>query len=694
MAGANSNIQVTDLDFNNIKTNLKTFLQSQDVLKDYNYEGSALNVLLDILAYNTQYNAYYTNMVANEMFLDTALLRSSVVSQSKILNYTPRSAIAPSATINLQVGNVTASSLTLPKFTPFISEAIDGVTYSFVTSGAHTVNTNLTTNIALFENVEIKQGLTSTLSYTVDDTTNPKYIFEIPETTVDSSTLTVTVQVSSANNYSATYTPATNFLTLDGASEVYFLQESLSGTYQVYFGDGILGKKLSNGNIVNLSYIVTQGTASAGANSFVIMSTVGGFSNTTTTSITAASQGGGKESIDSIKFQAPKSFAAQGRAVSKNDYITAIQQNDLGYSFDAVSVWGGEENNPPIYGQVFVSIKPAGSFSLTATQKQRIIADVINPISVVTVTPTIVDPDYTYLKLVVNLIYDQTKTSQTSTQIAEGVRTAIQNFGTNTLNTFNSTFNSYELLTAVQNYSPAIISSEYKLQLQKKFLPNLTNPTTYNLYFDTPLQTNRYTTGINSYPGMSFRDTVNFATIIEGVYIEEVPSSTNSVETISVINPGFSYTTAPIVTILGDGTGATAHAIVSGTGYITSIVIDDGGNGYTSALVIITAADGDTSGQNGAAIANLSGRYGTLRTYYNNTTQVKTIINSNIGTVDYQTGTITLNSFAPYDVADPLGQFSVIVTPSSSIISSSYNKIITIDPFDSQAITVNVTAKT
>ena len=694
MAGANSNIQVTDLDFNNIKTNLKTFLQSQDVLKDYNYEGSALNVLLDILAYNTQYNAYYTNMVANEMFLDTALLRSSVVSQSKILNYTPRSAIAPSATIKLQIGNVTTASLTLPKFTPFISEAIDGVTYSFVTSGAHTVNTNLTTNIALFEDIEIKQGLTSTLSYTVDDTTNPKYIFEIPETTVDSSTLTVTVQVSSANNYSATYTPATNYLTLDGNSEVYFLQESLSGTYQVYFGDGILGKKLSNGNIVNLSYIVTQGTASAGANSFVIMSTVGGFSNTTTTSITAASQGGGKESIESIKFQAPKSFAAQGRAVSKNDYITAIQQNDLGYSFDAVSVWGGEENIPPIYGQVFVSIKPAGAYNLTATQKQRIISDVINPISVVTVTPTIVDPDYTYLKLVVNLVYDQTKTSQSSSQIAEGVKTAIQNFGNNTLNTFNSTFNSYDLLTAVQNYSPAILSSEYKLQLQKKFLPNLTNPTTYNLYFDTPLQTNRYTTGISSYPAMSFRDTINLATIIEGVYIEEVPSSTNSVETISVINPGFSYTIAPTVTILGDGTGATAHAVVSGTGYITSIVVDDGGNGYTSALVVITTADGDTSGQNGAAIANLSGRYGTLRTYYNNTTQVKTIINSNIGIIDYQNGSITLNSFAPYDVADPLGQFSVIVTPSSSIISSSYNKIITIDPFDSQAITVNVTAKT
>ena len=179
----------------------------------------------------------------------------------------------------------------------------------------------------------------------------------------------------------------------------------------------------------------------------------------------------------------------------------------------------------------------------------------------------------------------------------------------------------------------------------------------------------------------------------EGVYIEEVPSSTNSVETISVINPGFSYTTAPIVTILGDGTGATAHAIVSGTGYITSIVIDDGGNGYTSALVIITTADGDTSGQNGAAIANLSGRYGTLRTYYNNASQVKTIFDSNIGTIDYLNGIITLESFNPYGVNEPLGQLTISVTPTTNIISSSYNRIITIDPYDSNAIKVSVTAK-
>ena len=692
MAAANSNIQISELDFSTIKSNFINYLQSQDAFKDYNFDGSSMSVLLDVLAYNTQYNSYYLNMVANEMFLDSAIQRSSVISQAKVLNYTTKSSIAPTAEVTVVFSNVTASSLTLPAYTPLLSSAINGINYNFLTFDSSTVN--VSNNTATFQNVKIKQGSIGNYSYIINSITNPSYTFEVPDPTIDTTTLQVVVQQSSANTAVEVYNLSTNNLELSGSSKVYFLQESLTGNYQIYFGDGILGKKLSDGNIVLVSYISTEGTASAGANSFQFMSSVGGYYPSQVISVTPATTGGDKESIDSIKFQAPKSFAAQGRAVSKNDYITAIQQNDLGYSFDAVSVWGGEENIPPVYGQVFISLKPAGAYSLTATQKQRIIADVINPISVVTVTPTIVDPDYTYLKLVVNLVYDQTKTSQSSSQIAEGVKTAIQNFGNNTLNTFNSTFNAYDLLTAVQNYSPAILSSEYKLQLQKKFLPNLTTATTYNLYFDTPLQANRYTTGISSYPGMFFRDTTNFATIIEGVYIEEVPSTTNSVESISVINPGFSYTDTPTVTILGDGTGATAHAVLSGTGYITKIVIDDGGNGYTSALVVITPASGDTSGQNAAAVANLSGRYGTLRTYYNNTSQVKTIINSNIGIIDYQNGSITLNSFAPYDVADPLGQFSVIVTPSSSIISSSYNKIITIDPFDSQAITVNVTAKT
>lgn len=690
MAGANSNIQLTNLDFNNIKTNLKTFLQSQDTLKDYNYEGSALSTLLDILAYNTQYNAYYLNMVGNEMFLDSALLRSSVISHAKLMDYTPKSAIAPAATINLAFTSVTDGSLTLPKFTTFMSEAIDGVNYNFLSSDSLTVNVSGGT--ASFQNVTLKQGIAATSAYTVDSSTNPSYTFEIPESNVDTSTLTVVVQQSSSNSTSEVYSLATNFLTLTNDSKVYFLQESLNNTYQVSFGDGILGNKLTDGNIVQLSYVVTQGSAAAGANNFVLMDNISGYSNYTLSPITPATEGGDKESISSIKYQAPKSYAAQGRAITKEDYITAIQQNHLGYSFDAVNVWGGEQNDPPVYGQVFVSLKPTGAYNLTATQKQRIITEVINPISVLTVTPTIVDPDYTYLQLVVNVVYNPNKTTQSSSQIESGVKAAIQSFANQSLNTFNSTFNSYDLLKTVQQYDSSIVTSEYDLKLQKKLFPNLVTPTTYTLQYNSSLLSGKFSSGVSSSPALQYRNPTNLAEIIDGVYIEEVPSSTNAVESISIINPGFGYTSAPTITILGDGVGATAHATISG-GSLRSIVIDNVGSGYTSAIATVTPVSGDTTGQLGTVVVNLQGRYGTLRSFYNTSTNVKTILNSNVGTIDYQQGIINLTAFSPINVDNDLGQFTVTATPTTSIISSTYNRIITIDPFDPTAITVNVTAK-
>jgi hypothetical protein len=691
MASANSNIQVTDLDFNNIKTNLKRFLQSQDVLKDYNYEGSALSTLLDILAYNTQYNAYYLNMVANEMFLDSALLRSSVVSHAKLLDYVPKSALAPQSNINLDVYGVSDTTLTLPKYTRFLSEAIDGVNYNFVTVDSYTVG--VSSNTATFSDVTIKQGIPSTLKFTVDSINNPTYTFEIPELTVDTTTILVTVQQSGSNTDYQIYTPAKEYLTLTGDSTVYFLQESLTGTYQIYFGDGILGKKLTDGNIVNVSYIVTQGSSAAGANNFVLMDTISGYSNTSITPILSATQGRAKETIQSIKYQAPKAYAAQGRAVTKEDYITAIQQNQLGFSFDAVNVWGGEENNPPVYGQIFACMKPTGGYLITEIQKQKIIQNVIKPISVMTVTPTIVDPDYTYIKLNVNVVYDPKKTVLTANQISQSVSTAINNFATSTLNTFNSTFSAPELTNAIQTSDASIITNEVTIQLQKKFYPNLTTPQTYKFYYGTELKKGMFLSGINSSPAVQYQNPLNKANIIDGIYIEEVPSSTGGVESISILNPGFGYQIAPTVTIQGDGTGATAQAIINTNGTIRQINVLTSGNNYTSAIATITPADNDTSGQLGAAIVNLQGRYGTLRSYYNNTNNVKTIFNQNVGTVDYVSGIITLNDFGPIQVDDSLGQLAITANPTTTIISSSYNRIITIDPFDSGAITINVTAK-
>ena len=692
MAGTNSNFQMTDLDFNNIKTSLKTYLQSQDTLKDYNYEGSALSTLLDILAYNTQYNAYYLNMVGNEMFMDTALQRDSVVSQAKLLNYTPKSAIAPAAVINLKVNQVTDASLTLPKFTTFISEAIDGVNYNFVTADSTTVN--VTANTATFNNITLKQGLPGSISYTVDSTANPKYLFQIPDIGVDTTTLVVSIQKSSSNNYSEVYTQASNYLTLDGESLVYFLQEGIGGLYEIYFGDNVLGKQLTDGNIVRLSYVVTNGTAAAGANSFVLMQSVNGYSNTTIYPIFGATTGAIKESINSIKFQAPKSYSAQKRAVTKEDYITVIQQNNLGYAFDAVSVWGGQENPTPVYGQVFIAVKPAGAYTLTATQKQRLITDVIKPVSVMTVEPTLVDPDYTYIQLTANVLFDPKKTNLTSSQIQAAVKTSISSLAATNLNTFNSTFSATDFTNTIAAVSPAIITNEISVKLQKKFYPNLTTPSTYTLYYGTSLQRGMFQSGVTSSPSVQFRNPLNLANIINGVYIEEVPTSTGGLESVSVINPGYGYQFTPIVTILGDGTGATAEAVITGTGYIKEINVLTAGTGYTSAIVQITPASGDTTGALGAATATLIGRYGTLRTYYNDTQNVKTVLNNNIGTVDYVEGIVTLNSFGPIQVNNDLGQLTLTANPTTTIISSSYNRIITIDPYDSGAIVVNVTAKT
>jgi hypothetical protein len=694
MAGANSNIQMTDLDFNTIKENLKTYLKSQDTLQDYNYEGSALSVLLDVLAYNTQYNAYYLNMVANEMFLDTALARDSVVSQAKLLNYIPHSAIAPSATINLTVTGVTQPQLTLPRFTNFLSESIDGINYNFVTTDDTITEVNLATNEAYFANVEIKQGIPASFNYTVNNSNNPTSKFQLPEPNVDTTTLQVLVQQSSSNSSFETYTKASSFVSLNSGSLVYFLQEGLGGNYEIYFGDNILGKKLVDGNIVRVSYLTTSGTAAAGANNFVLMDTIQGYSTASINGVIAATKGSDRETIDSIKFQAPKAYSAQNRAVSKEDYITAIQQNNLGYSFDAVNVWGGEDNDPPSYGSVFISLKPTGAYTFTQTQKEKLVNDVIKPISVLTVVPKIVDPDYTYLQLTANVLYDPKKTNLTTTQLQSNIKTAIANYANTALNTFNSTFSVTDFNEVVKNTNQSIVANEIEVKIQKKFYPNLTTPTTYNLYYGTKLKKGMFESGVNSSPSFQIRNPLNLAQTIDGVFIEEVPSSTGGVESISILNPGFSYQIAPTVTIKGDGTGATAIATLNTNGTIKSVKVTNSGSNYTSAIAVVTAAPSDTTGQSGSLVVNLEGRYGTLRTYYNNTENVKTVLNSNVGTIDYQTGIVTLNSFNPLNVNNELGQFTITANPTTTIISSSFNRIITVDPFDANAIVVNVTAKT
>jgi hypothetical protein len=691
MANANSITNLIDLDFDSIKNNLKTFLKSQDVLKDYNYEGSALSVLLDVLAYNTQYNAYYLNMVANETFIDSAVQRGSVVSQAKLLNYTPKSPIAPEATINLTVNQVTGSSLTLPSYTNFLSSPVNGKNYNFVTTKSYTT-TNIVNGKAEFTNIALKQGKLSSQAYTVNTTTNPKFIFEIPDTNADLSTLTVLVQESSTNTSTTIFNKADNFLVLNGNSLVYFVQENTNGYFEVYFGDGILGKKLNNGNIVKLTFISTDSVDAHGANSFYLMDTINGFANTQPNSIQAASNGSSKETIDQIKFYATKNYAAQNRAVTKNDYATILQQNNLGITFDSVNVWGGEENDPPVYGQIFLSLKPSGSYNITQVQKKKLIDDVIKPISVVTVTPNIVDPDYIYVRLEITVYYDPYKTIQSPAEIADGIRSAIYNFADKTLNKFNSSFNSYLMLSAIQNYSSAIVANDFNIRLEKKFYPTLGKPNNYKFYFNTPLEKGVLTSGITSKPPLTFTNTNATNAQVKNVYLEELPTLSYGIESISINNPGYNYQLPPTIMIYGDGTGATAEPIMS-LGTIRGITITNAGNNYTSAVATVVPQSIDNTGTGAALTVNLQGRYGTIRSYYFNDKNVKTILNDNAGKIDYVNGIIELNSFNPLDTDDPLGELSILVTPKTTAFTSKYNKIITIDASDSSSVAVTVIAQ-
>jgi len=689
MAGENSNIQITDLDFNTIKTNLKRYLQSQTTLQDYNYEGSALSTLLDVLAYNTQYQAYYLNMVANEMFLDSALQRSSVVSHAKLLNYTPQSAAAPRAQIDLVMNNVTASSLTLPKFTSFLSEAIDGVSYRFVTLNSTTENTNLANNTVTFNDLVIKQGEPVTLSFTYDSAANPTAIFELPDTNVDTTTISVIVQQSTSNTSSQVFTLVDDYLALNGTTKAFFLQEATNGFYQIYFGDGILGEALTDGNVVSVSYIITSGTAATDANNFVLMDTISGFSSSTITPVQAATQGAERESIESIKYTAPKSYAAQGRAVTKEDYIFLIQNNAGIFPIDAVNVWGGEENDPPVYGVVFVAIKPSGGYLLTPSQKSIIEEQIIKPISVLTVQPRIIDVDYNYLVINSNILYDTKLTTLTSSQLQAQTLTAIQGFATDTLNTFNSTFQLSTLISTVQSVSPSFITNDASITLQKRLVPSLTSSTTYTLKYGTSLKKDIFGKSISVTPTFQVIDVDNNSVVRDSVYLEETPSSTTYVESISISNPGFGYTSTPTVTILGDGTGATARATVV-NGQVDSITMIDVGVNYTQAIVQITSTDGN--GSLASAVAVLAGNKGTLRTYYfeNN---VKKILNANAGTVDYAQGIVTLTDFNPSAINSPLGILSVQAVPTSTIVSSARDKIITLDNTDPNAININIVAK-
>ena len=392
MAVNNRRLKVTELDFDNIKDNLKIFLKNQNQFKDYDFEGSGMNILLDTLAYNTHYLGFNANMVANEMFLDSASLRSSVVSHAKSLGYEVSSPRAPTATINVAL-TTDGAFKTMPAGTVFTT-SVDGTNYQFVTISDVT-SSNTGNNVA-FDSTLIYEGTYVTTKYLVD-TSDVDQRFILTDPSVDTTTLSVKVQASATDTTTTTYTKATDISQLTGASTVYYLQEIERGRFEVYFGDGVISSGISDGNIVQLQYVVTNKTLANGASSFATPSSIDGVTNITVTTVASAAGGSEAETIDSIKLRAPLDYSSQGRAVTTSDYEGFVR--NLFPNTQSVSIWGGEDgsydsstgvSSNPEYGKVFISIKSTTGQNLTSVQKSNLVAG-LAPYKVASVTPVVVD---------------------------------------------------------------------------------------------------------------------------------------------------------------------------------------------------------------------------------------------------------------------------------------------------------------
>ena len=683
-------LNVTELDFDTLKTNLKNFLKQQSEFSDYDFEGAGLNVLLDILAYNTHYNAYYLNMLANESFLDSAILRNSVVSHAKRYGYVPRSATAPIAKINFTVNSLssTPGSLTLPAGYVFLSNLIDSKSYNFITLDDVTVSK--TGNNFVFSDLAIYEGKLNSYSYNFIEASNPNQIFLIPDLNIDTSTLKVSVRQSTSNLTSVVYNLNTDILSVDSDSTIYYLQEGQNGKYEIYFGDNVLGKKLPDGAVVSLRYLVTNGDVSNKANNFIASATIGGYSTFTVSSVSAASGGSPKETIDQIKFAAPLQFTSQNRAVTKNDYIKLIQQKYP--QFEAVNVWGGEENDPPIYGKVFISAKPKEGFEVTDSQKEYLKEEVIKPISVLTVTPEIVDVDYNFLKIIAKVYYDPTKTITNVNNLKTQIQNKITIFCNSNLNTFNSLFKSSLLSAEIDNLDSSIVSNDLTLFVSKRFRPDLINSNSYILDYGFELEKGTTTDNLYSNPEFTMLDEEGIA---RQCFLEEVPSSYTGLESITVVNPGINYLSTPTIEIVGDGSGATAYATVINS-KIASITVTNPGVGYTTASIRIIGGDG----QFASAEAVLEGRYGQLRTFYYKPDEItnentKVILNyakndGVMGRIDYVSGKIYINNFNPTNVSNDFDELSVNIRPKISVISSYKNKMLAFDAEDPTSVVIEL----
>ena len=484
-----TNLNVTELDFDQIKQNLKNYLKTQSTFTDYDFEGSGLSVLLDVLAYNTHYNAMTAHFALNEAFLDSAQIRGNVVTRAKLLGYTPRSTLAPKAIVNITV-DVTSETGTIPTILSLprgtkLNTIVDGEEYQYVVisnQNAQIVDNTITKTFT-FSNVTIVEGSYKTLLYRVDnDIENQK--FQVSDRDSDTSTLRVRVRENEESSSYDIYTPFESLLNVNSTSKVYYLQENSNGFYEIYFGDSVTGYKPNNNNIITLDYVYTSGSESNGATTFSMVDSINGYSNVSITTLSKAAGGSDRETTESIRFNAPLTFTSQNRAVTSDDYRAIIQKSFS--DIDSISCWGGEDNDPPNYGKVYISIKPLTAETLTLAQQTEITSVILKGKNVVSITPEIVDPNYTYLELDVFFKYNPNLTDRSSVELSSVVRDTISDYNFNELNKFDGVFRHSQLLRAIDNADPSIQNSTVRPYMFMNITPFYNKDNNFSLSFTSP----------------------------------------------------------------------------------------------------------------------------------------------------------------------------------------------------------------
>ena len=486
MATNDKRLIVSEFDFDDVKSNLKTFLQAQTEFTDYDFEGSGISVLLDVLAYNTHYLGFNMNMLANEMFLDSSSLRSSVVSHAKTLGYEVASVRSAKAEIDVTLFDSVKTTGTLSAGTVFTS-SVDDVEFQFVPITDFTAS-NTGSQIS-FLNIPIYEGTFVTTRITVDaDDVSQRFV--IPDNRADTNTLIVEVENSSADSTATTYIKTTDISQVTSTSANYFIQEVENGKHEIYFGDGVIGKGLSDGNVVVMTYVVTNGTSANTAAAFTNAAVIDTVIDVSVSTVSAASGGAVAESINSIKFNAPLTFASQGRCVTADDYTTFVKR--FFPNTQAVSIFGGENGSfddtvgvvaTPEYGKVFISVKSTTGNNLTDSEKRTLVNN-LAPFTVASITPVIVDPETLFLILEVNAKFNSSLTTETSNSLATAISTTLINFNNSELKQFNSVFRHSKVVGLIDDTDKSITGNITKITMAKFFTPTLLTSVGYTINFN------------------------------------------------------------------------------------------------------------------------------------------------------------------------------------------------------------------